>query len=130
MSNKTKLLIVSSEFPPEPGGIGNHAYNLADHLSLHTFEVTVLTNQRNSNSSVEKSFDREKRFTTIRIKSVRYKILLYVNRILKILNYCKMKNILYFVADQRPQNSRYIENICNLPILQMCNGYHKFFMIL
>ena len=27
---KTKILILTSEFPPGPGGIGNHAFNLAE----------------------------------------------------------------------------------------------------
>ena len=27
MINFKKITIITSEFPPEPGGIGNHAYN-------------------------------------------------------------------------------------------------------
>lgn len=45
MLNKS-ILIVTSEFPPMPGGIGNHAYNLASYLVKHGYKVRVLTNQR------------------------------------------------------------------------------------
>lgn len=37
-----KILIISSEFPPNAGGIGNHAYNLARSLSNRNFDVTVM----------------------------------------------------------------------------------------
>ena len=30
-----RLLLLSSEFPPGPGGIGSHAYQLARHLTQH-----------------------------------------------------------------------------------------------
>lgn len=40
-----KLLILSSEFPPGPGGIGTHAYQLAYHLSRHARQVRVLAPQ-------------------------------------------------------------------------------------
>ena len=54
MINKQKVLIVSSEFPPEPGGIGNHAYNIAKQLSMNNYTVTVVCDQR-SKISNEKS---------------------------------------------------------------------------
>lgn len=41
-----KVLIISSEFPPQPGGIGNHAYNLAEALNTRNYGVTVLTELR------------------------------------------------------------------------------------
>ena len=40
-----KLLIVSTEFPPGPGGIGTHAFELARHLSRRGWPVTVLASQ-------------------------------------------------------------------------------------
>ena len=43
MSNHKNILIFSSEFPPGPGGIGNHAFNLAKALSKVSFKVKVLT---------------------------------------------------------------------------------------
>jgi len=40
-----KILILSSEFPPGPGGIGTHAYQLAKNFALASHEVQVLTPQ-------------------------------------------------------------------------------------
>jgi len=40
-----RLLIVSSEFPPGPGGIGTHAYQLAKHMASLGHDVVVLTPQ-------------------------------------------------------------------------------------
>jgi len=37
-----KILIITSEFPPDTGGIGNHALNLALHLAENNFGVSVL----------------------------------------------------------------------------------------
>lgn len=49
------VLILSSEFPPGPGGIGNHAYSLASGLHRAGHQVRVLTLRRNF--SEEKRFD-------------------------------------------------------------------------
>jgi phosphatidylinositol alpha-1,6-mannosyltransferase len=38
-----KLLLISSEYPPGPGGIGHHAYSLTTALSRQGHEVVVLT---------------------------------------------------------------------------------------
>ena len=40
------ILILVSEFPPGPGGIADHAYNLSFQLSQHGFIVKVLTRER------------------------------------------------------------------------------------
>jgi phosphatidyl-myo-inositol dimannoside synthase len=40
-----KAFILSSEFPPGPGGIGMHAYQMADHLCKENWQVKVLTQQ-------------------------------------------------------------------------------------
>ena len=38
-----RILIITSEFPPNVGGIGNHAYNLAKALSGEGYRVEVIT---------------------------------------------------------------------------------------
>lgn len=45
MLKQTRLLFCSTEFPPEPGGIGNHAFGLVRELSLK-YQVFVLTENR------------------------------------------------------------------------------------
>lgn len=41
-----KLIILSSEFPPGPGGIGDHAFNLAEQLVDKQYDVTVISEYR------------------------------------------------------------------------------------
>lgn len=71
----TKLLLISSEFPPQPGGIGIHAHNLAAFLSKNDFTVTVLTDRRSVSGLEETNFDKEQAYKVKRI--IRKKILLF-----------------------------------------------------
>lgn len=78
MKNK-RILILTSEFPPLPGGIGNHAFNLAKHLSLSGFEVTVLTDERSKVEDHE--FDNALEFKVVRIPISRPRLFMYFKRI-------------------------------------------------
>lgn len=40
-----RLLLISNEFPPGPGGIGTHAFQLAKHLAKLGWGITVITCQ-------------------------------------------------------------------------------------
>ncbi len=77
---KNRILIISSEFPPLPGGIGNHAYNLGENLSKRNYMVNVLTDHRDVLK--DKSFDSVLNFKVYRTK--RYKLILwsYIKRFL------------------------------------------------
>ncbi|MDD3003998.1 MAG: glycosyltransferase family 4 protein [Flavobacterium sp.] len=57
---KKKILLVTSEFPPLPGGIGNHAYLLSKYLHQNSFEVTVLCDVREVIQDAQ--FDRQQQF--------------------------------------------------------------------
>lgn len=52
MKGSTQL-IATSEFPPLPGGIGNHAYNLAKQLNERGFKVSVISNARGNRQQEE-----------------------------------------------------------------------------
>lgn len=75
------ILLLSSEFPPLPGGIGNHALHLALSLQKEGNEITVLTNQRSSIDE-ERIFDEA---LPIKVERIPRKIavLTYCNRIFK-----------------------------------------------
>lgn len=45
-SASSKILLVTSEFPPGPGGIGDHAFNLTRILRSAGFQVRVLAEKR------------------------------------------------------------------------------------
>ena len=55
-----KIIIVTSEFPPGPGGIGNHAHNLSYFLVKRNYSVDVITLKR-SDSKIERIFQASSR---------------------------------------------------------------------
>jgi glycosyltransferase involved in cell wall biosynthesis len=83
LKKSKNILIVSSEFPPQPGGIGNHAYNLAKQLQLNGFSVTLLTDMRSKKGIEEQQFDATLPFKVVRIKRYNIILLTYLKRIFK-----------------------------------------------
>ena len=75
------ILIVSSEFPPQPGGIGSHALQLASHLSQRECDVVVLTDQRSPDGLEESCFDDKLKFKVVRIKKRRLRVVMYLERV-------------------------------------------------
>ena len=57
MDFENKILIISSEFPPGPGGIGHHAYSLATQLHKFGYQVTVLANADYADDTKVREFD-------------------------------------------------------------------------
>jgi phosphatidylinositol alpha-1,6-mannosyltransferase len=60
-----RLLIVSSEFPPGPGGIGTHAYQMARHLTRRGWQVHVLSPQAYVPAAERETFNRRQPFAVI-----------------------------------------------------------------
>lgn len=79
--NSTKLLLITSEFPPQPGGIGNHAFHLAKQLQQLGWQVEVLTEFRSEHRQEELAFDREQTFSIKRVPRRRWMLLSYFQRI-------------------------------------------------
>ncbi|OUS02146.1 hypothetical protein A9Q86_05030 [Flavobacteriales bacterium 33_180_T64] len=90
------IVIVTSEFPPQPGGIGNHAYNLASYLNRHGCNVKVIADQRSKNGKEEAVFDQELDFLVKRIKLYNWRIVMYIKRILLTFKY--FKNATHIIA--------------------------------
>lgn len=57
-----RVLIFSTEFPPGPGGIGAHAYQVARNLSLNFWQVSVLTKQEYASPQEMCLFNQEQTF--------------------------------------------------------------------
>ena len=54
-----RCFFISTEFPPGPGGIGMHSYNIINELKeVYNWDFLVLSNQENSNNELIKSFNR------------------------------------------------------------------------
>ncbi len=91
---KNNILIVTSEFPPEPGGIGNHAFNLAKYLDKNNFKISVVADQRLIDSKIERLFDKNLSFTVLRIKIKSIRIFKYFNRFFKTFKYAYQNEII------------------------------------
>lgn len=63
-----KLLLLSTEFPPGPGGIGTHAYQLAKGLVKRGWEVVVLTPQDYASEEEILTFNSSQPFTVVRLR--------------------------------------------------------------
>lgn len=92
MNNK-QILIVTSEFPPLPGGIGNHAYHLALFLSKHSYSVEVLADQRSYDLKNDLEFDQKVSFVVKRIKLRNQRIFMYFDRVIKTYNSIKRSDL-------------------------------------
>ncbi|RIA10251.1 phosphatidylinositol alpha-1,6-mannosyltransferase [Flavobacteriaceae bacterium MAR_2010_72] len=76
-----RILIVSSEFPPQPGGIGNHAHHLATNLQKQGCQVQVLCDHRSSDGELETAFDASLQVKVHRIAVQRLRMLMYFKRL-------------------------------------------------
>lgn len=86
---KASTLLVSSEFPPQPGGIGKHAYDLALALHREDFDVQIISDSRSVDGKAEESFDATLDFKVQRINNYRFRPWMYFLRLIKILKALK-----------------------------------------
>lgn len=93
---KKNILIVTSEFPPQPGGIGNHAYYLSLYLAKNGYSVSVIADQRGLDSSEEIAFDLKLPFEVKRVALKRMRLVMYLNRIVK--TFKEFKQVDYVIA--------------------------------
>ena len=77
-------LIITSEFPPLPGGIGNHAYSLSNYLHEAGYEISVLTDFRSEREDL--IFDGQQNFKIHRVKRNKKT---QINRIFKAVSLAK-----------------------------------------
>ena len=84
-----RILLVTSEFPPQPGGIGNHAYHLAKYLRLSHFQVDVITDQRSEMGDEEESFDSVLSFKVYRVPKTKLRIWMYLKRLQLVIKHVK-----------------------------------------
>lgn len=82
-----RLLILTSEFPPLPGGIGNHAFCLATYLQQSGYEITVVSDYRGREN--DDAFDTNQSFRITRIKKNAFR---YGSRILMGWSHAKMQH--------------------------------------
>lgn len=91
-----RILLLSSEFPPGPGGIGQHAYSLAKALKEENFEVLVMSPADYATEEEVVQFDSSQVFSMIRFKRS-VPLLTYINRIRAVYSCIKKKDIKHVV---------------------------------
>lgn len=79
---KKSILIISSEFPPDPGGIGNHAYNLALGFVAEDFIVTVVADINSTIPDELKAFGSKQPFKFKPIMRKKTPFVTYAKRLL------------------------------------------------
>lgn len=94
MSTKAHhIVILSSEFPPQPGGIGNHANNLALSFVNQGYKVNVISDQRSKSGTEESEFDQDLPFKVHRIRRQSVRIIMYIKRFLKMRQHFKQASV-------------------------------------
>ncbi|MDT0295728.1 glycosyltransferase family 4 protein [Mesonia ostreae] len=96
MKTKTKLLLITSEFPPQPGGIGNHAWQLAKNFAERGFQVGVITDQRSAEGKEEELFDAAQDFEVYRTPRHSPILKTYVERWRKLKQLTKKYDVFIF----------------------------------
>lgn len=77
-----KVFLITSEFPPQPGGLGHQAASLAFWLQRSGIDIGVVTNSRGLGSEAdEKAFDRKASFPIRRASRHRMVAFTYFQRI-------------------------------------------------
>ncbi|HBR55447.1 MAG TPA: glycosyltransferase [Flavobacteriaceae bacterium] len=92
--HSTKLLLITSEFPPQPGGIGNHAHHVAQSLGAHRFLVTVLADQRSESGEDEAQFDANQEYTVKRVKRRTFLLFTYLKRMYLSIQLTKKQDVI------------------------------------
>ncbi|WP_345005504.1 glycosyltransferase family 4 protein [Snuella lapsa] len=83
------IVLVCSEFPPQPGGIGTHAHQVAHHLYQSGYGVTVITDMRSKSGEIERDFDAGLAFKVKRVKWRSWRIFMYLERLLTVFKHVK-----------------------------------------
>lgn len=86
--------MMSSEFPPQPGGIGNHAYHLCLNLSKKGYHVELISDSRSKSGNEETLFDKKLNYTVHRVGVKSPRIFMYFKRIYLLFKIAKKVDII------------------------------------
>lgn len=95
------ILVLTTEFPPGPGGIGNHGFNLSRFLSKAGFRMTVITTSDYTDEESERIFDGQQNFRIVRFKRFSNRIVTYRERIKIISDEVKKNNFTHIIFSGR-----------------------------
>ncbi|MBL8007052.1 MAG: glycosyltransferase family 4 protein [Ignavibacteria bacterium] len=98
---KNNILVLTTEFPPGPGGIGNHGYNLSRFLNMAGFQMTVITSSDFTDEESERIFDSQQNFRIVRFKRYNNRIKTYRKRIKIISDEVKKNDFTHIIFSGR-----------------------------
>lgn len=75
------IVIVSSEFPPGPGGIGNHAFHLASQLHANGWDVRVISPQDYASNEEIERFNQIRPFPIAKLTSGNGRLHEFISRV-------------------------------------------------
>ncbi|MGJ8593520.1 MAG: glycosyltransferase family 4 protein [Aquaticitalea sp.] len=119
---KTRILIITSEFPPQPGGIGNHAYHLAFYLTKRDYKVSVIADQRSLESDNEVVFDAALPFTVHRIRLRKVRLMMYLQRFRKTIKLLKNADVVIATGKFPLWNVAFCTQMYHCPSLAIIHG--------
>ena len=82
------MVLFSSEFPPGPGGIGSHAFHVANQLRKRGRNIVVFTISDYASKDEEKAFDMHCAFKIFRFKRFGNFLFTWLHRVKTIYNFC------------------------------------------
>ena len=94
-SKRRKVLIIASEFPPDAGGIGNHAFNLALHLAKENFSVTVLADIVHASKQEIENSDWVRKINFVPVYRKRIVLASYYSRVQKAITLSKRSDVIF-----------------------------------
>ena len=95
-----KIIYISTEFPPGPGGIGCHAYNISKNLNLY-YPTHVLTTSDYASMDKCILFDKEEKMYIYRFKRYWVKYFTFVKRFYDIVWHYKKYNYSHCILSGR-----------------------------
>ncbi|WP_411767131.1 glycosyltransferase family 4 protein [Winogradskyella sp. A3E31] len=121
MTTSKHIVILSSEFPPLPGGIGNQAYHLAKYLALEYAEVTVITDQRGDLED-EALFDNKLSFTVKRIPKTSARFVMYFERLRRLIAVLRSADVLIATGKFSLWLGALVSSFYNLKTIAIIHG--------
>ena len=91
-----KILFISTEFPPGPGGIGNHAWNLARNLNYQV-AVDVITKSDYIKKEESDRFDKLEDIKIIRFNRYSLFIKTFLHRIFVVIKQIRKRKYTHYI---------------------------------
>ena len=116
-----KILLITSELPPQPGGIGTHADKLAHYLSK-SYDVSVIADQRSGSGQEESAFDKKSSYIIKRVKRYQLIFITYLLRIIAGLKAAKTADVILVSGKFSLWQGHLLKLLYDKPIIAVIHG--------